>query len=97
MTNILEWLEASAGRFPEKAAFADETQEITYLQLMTRARRIGRILGEKITPCTPVAFYLEKSCTANLSWLAKRSCAPSSKLVALRNTSADCPSSTCSP
>ena len=64
MTNILEWLEASAERFPQKTAFADETQAITYRQLMARAQKIGKILDEKITPCTPVAFYLEKSCTA---------------------------------
>lgn len=47
-TNLLEYLENSALRLPEKVAFWDEQEEITYQRLLERSRRIGTgILKQK--------------------------------------------------
>ena len=48
--NVLEWLEQSAARYPNKVAFADINNSITYAELVEQAKRIGsaiiRIAGE---------------------------------------------------
>ena len=41
MKNILEYLERSARRFPDRISFADPEKEVTYAGLLARARRIG--------------------------------------------------------
>lgn len=41
MDNVLEFLEESAAKYPDKAVFADETQEITYREFVRRARRMA--------------------------------------------------------
>ncbi len=64
MNNILEWLEQSADRYPEKTAFASVESELTYTQLVQRAKSIGTYLSSRIAPRTPVALYLVKECTA---------------------------------
>ena len=38
MTNVLEWLEKRAQEMPDKVAFADEHDEVSFLDLMRRAR-----------------------------------------------------------
>ncbi|MDD5940007.1 MAG: amino acid adenylation domain-containing protein [Lachnospiraceae bacterium] len=63
-TNVLQWLEASADRAPQKAAFADPQGEITFADLVERARGIGGILMKKAGIGDPVAFYMEKSVEA---------------------------------
>ncbi len=62
--NVLQWLEDSARVYPEKTAFADPSREITYIQLVTNAQKIGSFLAEKIAMNEPVSFYLEKSVLA---------------------------------
>jgi amino acid adenylation domain-containing protein len=62
--NVLQWLEDSARLYPEKTAFADPTSELTYLQLLTNAEKIGSFLCHKISMNEPVSFYLEKSTIA---------------------------------
>jgi len=62
--NVLQWLEDSARLYPEKTAFADPTSELTYLQLLTNAEKIGSFLCHKIEMNEPVSFYLEKSTIA---------------------------------
>ena len=42
MDNVLEFLEESAAKYPDKAVFADETQEITYREFVRRARRMAQ-------------------------------------------------------
>lgn len=43
-TNVLEYLEHSVKRCPDKAAFAAETQSLTFRQLYDQARAIGSFL-----------------------------------------------------
>ncbi len=54
-TSILEWLEASAERYPCKPAFSDETNEISFLEVMNGAKAIGSCLSEIDGPGNPVA------------------------------------------
>ena len=61
MKNVLEYLEASARRLPDKTAFADPTDAVTFLELQDQARRIGTALAGICEPRTPVPVYLEKS------------------------------------
>ena len=39
--NVLEWLEKSAEKYPDKVAFADLNNSITYAELLNQAKRIG--------------------------------------------------------
>lgn len=46
ITNVLDYLERSAARFPDKTAFADRTCQVTYRDLVERAKALGsRIAG----------------------------------------------------
>jgi amino acid adenylation domain-containing protein len=62
--NVLEWLEESAKRVPDKVSFADPDGEISFAQLEKDAQRIGSFLCGKINRNEPVSFYLEKSTLA---------------------------------
>ncbi len=54
-TSILEWLEASAKRYPNKSAFTDDKNEISFAQTMFGAKAIGSCLSEMVEPGNPVA------------------------------------------
>lgn len=45
MKNVLEMLEASAGRFPDKAAFSDGETVLSYSRLMRAAKGVGTALA----------------------------------------------------
>ncbi len=60
--NILEWLERDAGEFPDKPAFGDPEEDISYKDLVRDAKVLGSFLSKKIEANSPVAFFLEKSC-----------------------------------
>lgn len=62
--NILELLEQSAERFPDRPAFGDPEKDITFRELVRKARAVGELLSENVTVESPVAFYLEKSVDA---------------------------------
>lgn len=64
MTNVLEYLEQSAGKYPNKTAFADEHTSCTWQELKERAERIGSALAEEVAPGSPVAVWMEKSVDA---------------------------------
>jgi len=46
-TNILEYLESTVKRCPDKPAFADETQAISFRQLYDQSRAIGSFLSRE--------------------------------------------------
>ena len=62
--NILELLERSAEHFPDRLAFGDPKKDITFQELVRRARAVGELLAEDVAIESPVAFYLEKSVDA---------------------------------
>lgn len=63
MNNVVEYLQKSAFRFPNKIAFKDEKKSITFRQLDQYSRKIAkeihRMLGEEKNE--PIAVYMEKS------------------------------------
>ena len=46
--NVLEYLENSAKRFPDKIAYTDETGGITFSELLLEAKRIGTKISKEI-------------------------------------------------
>ena len=63
-TNILEMLENSAQLFPKRLAFGDDKKDITFDELLKKAKAIGTLLTEEIAIGEPVAFYMDKSVNA---------------------------------
>lgn len=61
MYNILNYLENSAKKFPNKVAFADVEKEITYKDLVETSKRIGSELTSYLKPGQPVPIFMEKS------------------------------------
>ncbi|MDO4332438.1 MAG: AMP-binding protein [Eubacteriales bacterium] len=45
--NVLEYLEKAAARMPDKIAFADQYESITYAKLADQAQRIGTFIRER--------------------------------------------------
>ena len=60
-TSILEYLEESARKYPDKTAFADEHTSCTFKELEQTARRAGTALAKYFTPRNPVPVFMEKS------------------------------------
>lgn len=59
--NVLDYLEESALRFPNKTAFADESAACTFAQLKERAQTIGSALAREVPAGMPVPIFMEKS------------------------------------
>ena len=61
-TNVLEYLEASAARVPDKVAFADKENSFTFSQLQRAAQGLGTALAE-LTPRhnAPVCVLVERT------------------------------------
>lgn len=59
-TNILEYLEATAARLPQKTAFSNGTDSVCFSQLLESARRIGAALIRQGMTGKPVAVLMEK-------------------------------------
>ncbi len=62
--NVLEYLEESARRCPDKTAFADPDESVTYAEIKERAMRIGSALAAVLPPGSPVPVLLNKSVKA---------------------------------
>ena len=56
-TSILEYLEESARKYPDKTAFADEHTSCTFKELEQTARRTGTALAKYFTPRNPVPVF----------------------------------------
>ncbi len=69
MNHILEYLEKSAAKYPDKTAFADIENACTYKELQERARRIGSALIKRVPPETPVVVFMDKSVDAIAAFL----------------------------
>lgn len=61
ITNVLEYLEKSAEKYPEKLAFVDEHEGYTYDVLKNYGHAIGTKIAEYHMIRKPVVVYLEKS------------------------------------
>lgn len=65
-TNCLEYLERSAERFPDKIAFADENEQVTFSQLMEESMRIGSALKRFGLHKAPVVILMDARHIPNL-------------------------------
>lgn len=61
MKNILEFIENSALKFPDKAAFVDTDSAVSYSKLLSNAKSIGTALSSINKHNCPIAVYLDKS------------------------------------
>ena len=61
MKNVLEYLEQTAGRFPEKRAVTDPEGSLTFAGLLEKARQAGTYLTRYTPPGQPVGIYMSKS------------------------------------
>lgn len=61
MKNVLEYLEQSAQKYPDKIAVKDTACAYTYEQLWKKARNIGSRLVKHTTPNHPVCVFADKS------------------------------------
>lgn len=68
--NVLEYLENSAKKNPDKIAFADEKSSITYLELVNVARKFGTYLSTKVSPQQPIAILSDKSVDTIISFFS---------------------------
>ena len=59
--NVLEYLERSAGLYPDKPAFVDDENALTFGRLMDRAKRIGSALSGLTSAGKPVPVCMKKS------------------------------------
>ena len=59
--NVLEYLENSERRFPEKTAYMDSRGGITFGEFGDRARRLGSFLAQKPLKGKAVAVFMDKS------------------------------------
>ena len=60
-TNVLEYLEQTVTRVPEKLAFSDGTQNLTFGEVYRNARAIGTKLLRDGLGSEPVVVFMEKS------------------------------------
>jgi len=58
---IQEYLEHTAKECPDKVAFGDENQNVTFSQFREAARRLACFLGEKGISRQPVAVFMDKN------------------------------------
>ena len=66
MKNVLEWLEGSAERFPDKTAVADGDTALSYTALLARARALGTALCRSGNRNSPAVVLLPR-CTDALA------------------------------
>jgi len=68
--NVLEYLEASVGKYPDKQAYADASAGITFIQLMEKSKAIASKIATLNTRNRPIAIYMEKNINCIVSFLA---------------------------
>lgn len=61
MKSVLEFLENSGNRFPDKAAVIDEKTQCSYFELIQRAKQIGSFLSPMVDRRQSVVCYMDKS------------------------------------
>jgi D-alanine--poly(phosphoribitol) ligase subunit 1 len=63
--NVLEYLEKTVDRFPDKIAIEDETGTVTFSELKQKALAIsGYLLEQGFSGCQPIAVFMPKSIKA---------------------------------
>lgn len=68
-TNVLEYLEYTVKRLPEKTAFAGEEETLSFQQVSERSRRVGSSLAGLGAYREPVIVYMKKCPSAITAFL----------------------------
>ena len=68
--NVLEFLENSANNFPDKIAFADEGNSVTYAELTAKAKRMAVGISKKTVSRSPVAVLGGKKIETVIAFFA---------------------------
>ena len=63
-TLILDYLEETAARLPDKTAFADPDTSVTFAELERGARAVASALLTHVQPRTVLGFYMDKTVSA---------------------------------
>lgn len=58
---VLDYLEKTAEKFPDKTAFADLNSSITFSELVIKAKKIAALLSQYFEPTHPVPIMIDKS------------------------------------
>ena len=64
--NMLEYLEETARRLPDKTAFYDDHEKTTFAALLETARSVGSRLAEAAAPRQPVALLMDPRSIRNI-------------------------------
>ena len=67
--NVLQFLERSAARLPDKAAVVEGAENLSYAQLLQRSKSVGTALCDLISPRKPTGVYMEKGIDALVAFL----------------------------
>ncbi len=67
--NVLEYLEASAARYPDRWAYRDVSGGYTFAQVQQTARAVGGRVGRLMAHKRPVAVLMEKSASMIVAFL----------------------------
>lgn len=59
--SILQLLEISASKYPNKIAFADTSKEVTYQEFLKTSKKIGSALTNLQQINAPIAIYIDKN------------------------------------
>lgn len=70
MKSVIEWLECSANRMPQKIAVIDEMEKITYQSLYRNTRVLATVLLSELKNREAVAIFAEKSVQTTCAMLA---------------------------
>lgn len=59
-TSILDYLEETTNKYPDKKAFCDLKISYTFSEITRLAKLIGTVIAKKTLRCRPVVIYMEK-------------------------------------
>ena len=59
--NILEYLENTENKYPQKISFVDNKREVTYSQLVNNSKKIGTYLAKRDIFNKPIAIFIDKT------------------------------------
>lgn len=66
LSNMLEYLELTEKRVPDRVAFYDDQESVTFAELKNMAQRIGTALAPAVLPCSPVALLMDSRSIHNI-------------------------------
>lgn len=59
-STVLQSLEETARKYPDKIAFADIKEEYSFSALVNLAKRIGSYISSRVKPNNPIVIYMDK-------------------------------------